>query len=41
MALFLIAACGHDLNTAQGVAEEFVDHHYVEDRFSKRPNSTR
>ena len=28
MALFL-TACGHDLNTAQGVAEEFVDHHYV------------
>jgi len=21
--------CGHDLNTAQGVAEEFVDQHYV------------
>jgi hypothetical protein len=28
MALFL-TACGHDLNTAQGVAQEFVDHHYV------------
>ena len=27
--LFLIAACGKDLNTAHGVAEEFVDHHYV------------
>ncbi len=27
--LLLVAACGHDLNTAQGVAEEFVDHHYV------------
>jgi len=27
--LVLIAACGKDLNTAQGVAEEFVDHHYV------------
>jgi hypothetical protein len=22
-------ACGRDLTTAQGVAEEFVDHHYV------------
>jgi hypothetical protein len=22
-------ACGHDLGTAQGVAEEFVDQHYV------------
>jgi hypothetical protein len=28
--LFLIAtACSHDLNSAQGVAEEFVDQHYV------------
>jgi hypothetical protein len=30
--LFLIwaaGACGRDLSTAQGVAEEFVDHHYV------------
>jgi hypothetical protein len=27
--LFLSAACGKDLDTAQGVAEEFVDHHYV------------
>ena len=24
-----IGACGHDLNTAQGVAEEFVDQYYV------------
>jgi hypothetical protein len=23
------AACGRDLSTAQGVVEEFVDHHYV------------
>lgn len=23
------AACGRDLSTAQGVAEEFIDHHYV------------
>ena len=29
VALLLIAACGHDLNSAQGVAQEFVDHHYV------------
>ena len=29
LALFLISACGNDLNTAQGIAEEFVDHHYV------------
>ncbi len=29
LALFLTAACGHDLNTAQGVAEEFVDLYYV------------
>jgi hypothetical protein len=28
--LILVAAgCGRDLSTAQGVAEEFVDHHYV------------
>jgi hypothetical protein len=26
----LPAACGRDLRTAQGVAEEFVDRHYVE-----------
>ena len=25
----LASACGRDLGTAQGVAEEFVDHHYV------------
>jgi hypothetical protein len=25
----LLAGCGHDLNTAQGVAEEFIDQHYV------------
>ncbi|HEV8724549.1 MAG TPA: hypothetical protein VGW77_28350 [Candidatus Binatia bacterium] len=25
----LASACGRDLTTAQGVAEEFVDHHYV------------
>jgi len=27
--LLLLVACGRDLNTAQGVAEEFVDQHYV------------
>jgi hypothetical protein len=26
----LMSACGRDLNTAQGVAEEFVDQHYVQ-----------
>jgi hypothetical protein len=26
---FSISACGRDLNTAQGVVEEFVDQHYV------------
>jgi hypothetical protein len=25
----VLGACGRDLGTAQGVAEEFVDHHYV------------
>ena len=25
----LAGACGRDLGTARGVAEEFVDHHYV------------
>ncbi len=29
LALFLAAACGNDLNSPQGIAEEFVDHHYV------------
>ena len=27
--LMFIGACGRDLSTAQGVVEEFVDHHYV------------
>jgi hypothetical protein len=27
--LLLIGACGRDLSTAQGVVEDFVDHHYV------------
>jgi hypothetical protein len=27
--LVLISACSHDVSTAQGVAEEFVDQHYV------------
>ncbi len=25
----VVAGCGRDLNTAQGIAEEFVDQHYV------------
>lgn len=29
LALLLTAACGNDLNTPQGIAQEFVDHHYV------------
>jgi hypothetical protein len=28
-AVLLAGSCGHDLKTAQGVAEEFVDQHYV------------
>jgi hypothetical protein len=28
--LLFANACGHDLNSAQGVAEEFVDQHYVQ-----------
>ena len=27
--LIFIGACGRDLSSAQGVVEEFVDHHYV------------
>ena len=27
--LAVAGACGHDLNTAQGIVEEFVDQHYV------------
>ena len=27
--LLAVAACGRDMNTAQGVVEEFVDQHYV------------
>ena len=27
--LLLLNGCGHDLTTARGVAEEFVDQHYV------------
>jgi hypothetical protein len=27
--IILVGACGRDLTTAQGIAEEFVDHHYV------------
>jgi hypothetical protein len=41
--LFLIwaaGACGRDLSTAQGVAEEFVDHHYVAIDLSKAKSLT-
>jgi hypothetical protein len=27
--ILVVGACGRDLSTAQGVVEEFVDHHYV------------
>jgi hypothetical protein len=27
--VFLVSACTHDLGTAQGIVEEFVDQHYV------------
>jgi len=30
LAGLLLSACGRDLGTAQGVAEEFVDQHYVQ-----------
>src|SRR5437870_10968766 len=26
---FIVSACSHDLGTAQGIVEEFVDQHYV------------
>lgn len=29
VAILLIGGCGRDLNTAQGVVEEFIDQHYV------------
>ncbi|MDH3443421.1 MAG: hypothetical protein OEN50_05810 [Deltaproteobacteria bacterium] len=29
MFVILVGGCGHDLNTAQGVVEEFVDQHFV------------
>jgi len=34
----LLTACGRDLNTAQGVAEEFVDQHYVNFDLQKAKN---
>ena len=34
----LLIACGRDLNTAQGVAEEFVDQHYVHFDLQKAKN---
>jgi hypothetical protein len=33
--LVLTAACGHDLGTAQGTVEQFVDEHYVHIDISK------
>ena len=36
--LLLLTACGRDLNTAQGVAEEFVDQHYVNIDLQKAKN---
>jgi len=30
LAALLLSGCGRDLGTAQGVAEEFVDQHYVQ-----------
>jgi hypothetical protein len=36
--LFLPTACGRDRNTAQGVAEEFVDQHYVNFDLPKAKN---
>jgi hypothetical protein len=29
LSLLIVAACNRDMSTAQGVAEEFVDQHYV------------
>lgn len=40
LALLLLAACGRDLTTAQGVAEEFVDHHYVQIDLAKAKQFT-
>jgi outer membrane lipopolysaccharide assembly protein LptE/RlpB len=39
-ALLLTAACGNDLNTAQGIAEEFVDLHYVKIELQKAKQYT-
>ena len=36
--LVLLTACGRDINTAQGVAEEFVDQHYVNFDLPKAKN---
>jgi hypothetical protein len=35
LSLILITGCGHDKSTAQGVAEEFVDQHYVQINIQK------
>lgn len=36
----LVCGCAHDLNTAQGVAEEFVDQHYVNFDLQKAKSHT-
>lgn len=38
--LLLTTACGRDLNSPQGVAEEFVDQHYVNVDLQKAKNYT-
>jgi len=38
LSLLLLGACGRDLSTAQGVAEEFVDQHYVNFDLQKAKN---
>ena len=35
LSAMLVADCGRDLHTAQGVAEEFVDQHYVQINLQK------
>jgi len=39
-ALLLTTACGNDLNTAQGIAEEFVELHYVKIELQKAKQYT-
>lgn len=40
LTLLLATACGRDLNSPQGVAEEFVDQHYVNVDLQKAKNYT-